>query len=184
VKELNLIAQMAQVALGEEAQVPMSASPVSPLNFSGGIAQVMLAIARLRLPFGPLPCPSVGATSPMSLAGSLVQQNAEVLASIVLVQLVAPGLPVIYCGRLSPLNMRNGAPIWGNPEVGIMSAATVQIGHFYHLPVNVYGLAGSGYSADMQNGYERTSSPAWGKWLEEYVLRMPKLLSIMILLGW
>jgi trimethylamine--corrinoid protein Co-methyltransferase len=155
VKELNLIAQMAQVALGEEAQVPMSASPVSPLNFSGGIAQVMLAIARLRLPFGPLPCPSVGATSPMSLAGSLVQQNAEVLASIVLVQLVAPGLPVIYCGRLSPLNMRNGAPIWGNPEVGIMSAATVQIGHFYHLPVNVYGLAGSGYSADMQNGYER-----------------------------
>lgn len=155
VKELNLIAQMAQVVLGEGAQVPMSASPVSPLNFSGEIAQVMLAIARLGLPFGPLPCPIVGATSPMSLAGSLVQQNAEVLASIVLVQLAAPGLPVIYCGRLSPLNMRSGAPIWGNPEVGMMSAATVQIGHSYHLPVNVYGLAGSGYSPDMQNGYER-----------------------------
>jgi trimethylamine--corrinoid protein Co-methyltransferase len=91
----------------------------------------------------------------MSLAGSLVQQNAEVLGSIVLVQLARPGLPVVYCGRLSVLNMRNGAPIWGNPEVGMMSAATVQLGHFYHLPVNVYGLADSGYATDMQSGYER-----------------------------
>ena len=94
----------------------------------------------------------------MSLAGSLVLQNAELLASIVLVQLVTPGLPVVYCGRLSPLNMHSGAPIWGNPEVGILSAGTIQLGHHYGLPVNVYGLAGSGYAADMQNGYERVTN--------------------------
>jgi trimethylamine--corrinoid protein Co-methyltransferase len=147
--------EMMKVVLGDHPQVSLGASPVSPLNFLGDIVQVLLEIARQGLPCGPLPCPSVGATSPMSLAGSLVQQNAEVLASIVLVQLVMPGLPVVYCGRLSALNMRNGSPIWGNPEVGMMSAATVKIGHYYHLPVNVYGLADSGYAPDMQNGYER-----------------------------
>ena len=153
--EVRLLSEMMRVVFGDQPAVSMGASPVSPLNFSGEIAQVMMEIARQSLPFGPLPCPSVGATSPMSLAGSLVQQNAEILASIVLVQLVRPGLPVVYCGRLSVLNMRSGAPIWGNPEVGMMSAGTVQIGHFYHLPVNVYGLAGSGYATDMQSGYER-----------------------------
>jgi trimethylamine--corrinoid protein Co-methyltransferase len=91
----------------------------------------------------------------MSLAGGLAQQNAEVLASIVLVQLLAPGLPVIYFGRLAALNMRSGVPMWGNPEIGLAAAATVQIGHHYGLPVNVYGLAGNGYAIDIQSGYER-----------------------------
>jgi trimethylamine---corrinoid protein Co-methyltransferase len=79
----------------------------------------------------------------------------ENLATIVLAQLVTPGLPIVYCGRLSVLSMRSGSPIWGNPEVGMMSAATVQIGHYYHLPVNVYGLAASGIAPDIQSGYER-----------------------------
>ncbi|HEX7973905.1 MAG TPA: trimethylamine methyltransferase family protein [Anaerolineales bacterium] len=153
--EVVALFEMTQVVFGDRPSISMGASPVSPLNFQGEIAGVMLEIARRGFVFGPLPCPCVGATSPMSLAGSLVQQNAENLASIVLAQLTAPGLPVVYCGRLSALNMRSGAPIWGNPEVGMMSAATVQIGHHYQLPVNVYGLAGSGFAQDMQSGYER-----------------------------
>ena len=154
-KEVRLLAEMARVVFGDQPKITMGASPVSPLNFQGDIAQTILEIARQGLPFGPLPCPNVGATAPMSLAGALVLQNAEVLACIVLAQLVYSGLPTVYCGRLSVLNMRSGAPIWGNPEVGIASAGTVQIGHFYGLPVNVYGLTDSGFSADMQSGYER-----------------------------
>ena len=153
--DVRTIVEMIHVALGEDASVSLGASPVSPLNFQGEITAVLLEIARLGLPCGPLPCPNVGATSPMSLAGSLVQQNAENLAAIVLLQLTNPGTPVVYCGRLSVLNMRSGAPIWGNPEVGLMSAGTVQLGHHYNLPVNVYGLAASGFAADMQSGYER-----------------------------
>ena len=154
-QEVGWLAEMMQVVFGTAPAVSLGASPVSPLNFQGEIAGTMMEIARRGLPFGPLPCPNAGATSPMSLAGSLVQQNAENLAAITLVQLTRRGLPVVYCGRLSVLNMRSGAPVWGNPEVGMMSAATVQLGHFYHLPVNVYGLAGSGYALDVQSGYER-----------------------------
>lgn len=154
-QDVRTLMEMMQVIFGDQPQVSLGASPVSPLNFLGDITQVLLEIARQGLPCGPLPCPSVGATSPMSLAGSLVQQNAENLASIVLVQLMNPGNPVVYCGRLSVLNMRSGAPIWGNPEVGLLSSGTVQLGHYYNLPVNVYGLADSGYAVDMQSGYER-----------------------------
>jgi trimethylamine--corrinoid protein Co-methyltransferase len=154
-EDVRTLVEMMQVIYHDKPAVSLGASPVSPLNFQGEIVQVFMEIARQGLPCGPLPCPSVGATSPMSLAGSLVQQNAENLASIVLVQLTNPGNPIVYCGRLSVLNMRSGAPIWGNPEVGLMSSGTVQLGHYYKLPVNVYGLADSGFAADMQSGYER-----------------------------
>jgi trimethylamine--corrinoid protein Co-methyltransferase len=153
--ELIQLAEMMRVIFGNQPAVSIGVSPVSPLNFLGDVAQVMMETARQGLPFGALPCPSTGATAPMSLAGSLVQQNAENLASIVLAQLTRPGLPVVYCGRVSVLNMRNGVPIWGNPEVGMISAGTVQLGHRYHLPVNVYGLADSGFASDIQSGYER-----------------------------
>jgi trimethylamine--corrinoid protein Co-methyltransferase len=155
VEDVHRLHEMAQVVFGDEPAISVGVSPVSPLNFLGHVAPVIVEVARHKMPLGPLPCPSVGATSPMSLAGSLVQQNAEILATIVLAQLVTPGLPIVYCGRLSVLNMRSGSPIWGNPEVGMMSAATVQIGHYYHLPVNVYGLAASGFAPDIQSGYER-----------------------------
>jgi trimethylamine--corrinoid protein Co-methyltransferase len=153
--EVRRLVEMIRVVFGESPSVSLAVSPISPLSFPKDIVQAILEIARAGLPFGPLPCPNVGATAPMSLAGALAQQNAEILASIVLVQLVTPGHPVIYCGRLAVLNMRSGAPIWGNPEIGLASAATVQIGHHYSLPVNVYGLACSGYAIDIQNGYER-----------------------------
>lgn len=65
------------------------------------------------------------------------------------------GLPVIYHGRLAVLDMRSAVPMWGNPEIGLASAATVQLAHHCHLPVNVYGLACSGYALDVENGYER-----------------------------
>jgi trimethylamine--corrinoid protein Co-methyltransferase len=52
--------------------------------------------------------------------------------------------------------MHTALPTWGNPETGVMSAATVQIAHHYNLPVNVYGLSGSGYAIGIQAGYERT----------------------------
>ena len=154
-KELSILYEMANIVLGSHPKISLSVSPVSPLNFSGDIPKIIIEIAKLGIPFGPLPCPTVGATAPMSLAGSLVQQNSEVLACIVLAQLVNPGLPIVYCGRLSVINMRNAAPIWGNPEIGLLSAGTVQIGHFYGLPVNVYGLTASGYTSDIQSGYER-----------------------------
>jgi trimethylamine--corrinoid protein Co-methyltransferase len=153
--EVRYVVQMAAV-IGPPAKVlTLGISPVSPLFFPNDVAEAMMETARLGIPLGPLPCPIAGATSPMSLAGSLAQQNAEVLASVVLAQLVRPGLPIIYCGRLAMMEPRTGISVWGGVELGLASAATVQISHRYGLPVNVYGLSTNSHVLDLQNGYER-----------------------------
>jgi trimethylamine--corrinoid protein Co-methyltransferase len=158
--EVRLAVQMAAV-IGPPAEVlTLCVSPISPLIFPDDLVEAIIEIARLGIPFGPLPCPTAGTTAPLSLAGALAQQNAEVLASVVLVQLVQPGLPIIYCGRLAMMEPRTGASVWGGVELGLVSAATVQIGHRYGLPVNVYGLSTNSNVLDLQNGYERALNAA------------------------
>jgi trimethylamine--corrinoid protein Co-methyltransferase len=152
--EVHAIAEMARIAC-PEGTVSIAISPLSPLTFPDDVVDAMLETARLGLPLGSLPCPIMGATSPMSIAGSLAQQNAEVLASIVLAQLTRPGLPIFYCGRLSAMNMRTGLSVWGSPEIGLIGVGTVELGHYYGLPVNVYGLCTDAHSSDIQSGYER-----------------------------
>jgi len=154
--EVRYLARMAAVvgpSIGEA--LVLGISPVSPLTFPDDVAEAMIETARLGMPLGPLPCPIAGATAPMSLAGALTQQNAEMLASVVLAQLVHPGLPIVYCGRLTLMDPRSGFAVWGAAELGLASAATVQIAHHYGLPVNVYGLATNAHVMDTQNGHER-----------------------------
>jgi trimethylamine--corrinoid protein Co-methyltransferase len=155
-QEVKYAVRMAEVIGPVEKVLTMSVSPLSPLSFPSKFVDSILEIARYGIPFGPLPCPTAGTTAPFSLAGALTQQNAEVLASLVIVQLVNPGLPVIYCGRLAMMEPRTGSSVWGGVELGIASAATVQIGHRYDLPVNVYGFSTNAHTLDIQNGYERT----------------------------
>jgi trimethylamine--corrinoid protein Co-methyltransferase len=50
---------------------------------------------------------------------------------------------------------RTGLSVWGGVELGLASAATVQIGHRYQLPVNVYGFSTNAHVLEVQNGYER-----------------------------
>jgi len=153
-REVRALAEMACIACPDGA-LTVGVSPISPLTFPDDIAEAMLEAARLGMILGPLPCPIMGATAPMSIAGGLTQQNAEVLASIALAQLARPDLPVLYKGRLSVMNPRTGLSVWGNPEIGLISAATVEIGHHYGLPVDVYGLSTNANNPDIQSGYER-----------------------------
>jgi len=153
-QEVKAMAEMFQIAC-PEGNVTVGISPVSPLTFPDDTTDAILEVARQNMILGPLPCPILGATSPMSIAGGLVQQNSEVLASICLAYLVRPGLPIIYKGRLSVMDPRSGLSVWGNPEIGIISAATVAIGHYYGIPVNVYGFSTNAHLLDIQNGYER-----------------------------
>ena len=154
-QEVKYLAEMAAV-IGNPAEVlTMGISPVSPLFFPDDVVAALLASARLGLPTGPLPCPTAGMTAPLSLAGALAQQNAEVLAAIVILQVAHPGLPIFYCGRLAMMDPRSGVSVWGGVELGLASAATVQVAHRYHLPVNVYGLSTNALTMNLQNGYER-----------------------------
>jgi len=154
-REVQYAIRMADVIGNAKEVLSLSVSPVSPLTFPDELVQAMVKIAEHEITFGPLPCPTAGTTAPQSIAGALTQQNAEVLASLVIAQSVNPGLPIIYCGRLAMMEPTTGGSVWGGIELGIASAATVQIGHRYGLPVNVYGLSTNAHTIDIQSGYER-----------------------------
>ena len=153
--EVQMAIAMAAVIGPPPEVLTLSVSPMSPLLFPDDLTAAVIEIARQAIPFGPLPCPTAGATAPLSLAGALAQQNAELLASVVLAQAVQPGLPIIYCGRLAMMEPRTGVSVWGGVELGLASAATVQIGHSYGLPVNVYGFSTNAHTLEIQSGYER-----------------------------
>jgi trimethylamine--corrinoid protein Co-methyltransferase len=153
--EVRYAVRMAEVLGPPREMLTLSVSPVSPLGFPDHEVEAMLEVARQGIPFGPLPCPTAGTTAPFSIAGALAQQTAEVLAALVFAQLTRPGLPMIFCGRLAMMEPRTGASIWGGVELGLASAGTVQLGHRYELPVNVYGFSTNAHTLDIQNGFER-----------------------------
>jgi trimethylamine--corrinoid protein Co-methyltransferase len=158
--EARYAVKMAEVIGTPTEILTLSLSPVSPLTIPDHEAEAIMEIARLGIAFAPLPCPTAGTTAPFSITGSIVQQNAEVLAALVLAELVQPGLPIIYCGRLAMMEPRTGLSVWGGVEMGMASAGTVQIGHRYGLPVNVYGFSTNAHSLDAQDGFERALNAA------------------------
>ena len=153
--EVRTVVRMAEV-IGEPKEVlTLAVSPVSPLTLPDHEVDAIIEIARLGITFGPLPCPTAGTTAPMSIAGSLAQQNAEILLCLVIAELLRPGLPIIYCGRLAMMEPRTGVSVWGGVELALASAGTVGLGHRYGFPVNVYGFSTNSHSLDHQSGFER-----------------------------
>jgi len=95
-----------------------------------------------------------GGTAPATLAGLLVQQNAEVLSGIMISELANPGTPVFYGTVSAALDMRTGATALGGPEVGLLNIAAGQLGRFYGLPRRGTGGNSDSKTVDAQAGLE------------------------------
>jgi trimethylamine--corrinoid protein Co-methyltransferase len=98
-----------------------------------------LELGSLDVPLMVLPMPVTGTTGPASLFGNICLSNAEALSSIVVYQLAHPGRPLVYSSATGSMDMRNGAFLGGTPEMGLMSAALVEMGRFYDLPATSAG---------------------------------------------
>ena len=129
-------------------------TPLSPLQYTAEMAGAVITLARYNQAciFGALLM--AGTSGPLSLAGVLVQQNAEILAGVTLTQLVRPGAPVIVGGLSAILDMRTGALSMGAPEVARISSATIQLAKFYNLPARSGGAVTDAHFPDAQAGFE------------------------------
>jgi len=152
--EVRYAVEMAAVVGTPASEITLSLSPVSPLTIHDSAAEALMEMAKAGVIHAALPCPIGGATSPMTITGSIVQQSAESLAPLVLAQIINPGCGVVYCGRLAMMEPRTGF-LWSGVELGLASAATVQLGQYYGFPVNVYGFSTNAHTLDAQNGFER-----------------------------
>lgn len=134
----------------------VSVSPISPLNFDRGSSSALMQSAERELPTKVLPAPITGATAPVTFAGALAQQHAELLAGLVILQTISPGLPTVLSPRLSVMDMRNSYVSWGSAELGRASACAVQLINEIDLPSDVYGLSSDAKTLDEQQGYEKS----------------------------
>jgi len=104
--------------------------------------------------------PVAGSTAPATLAGTLVQLNAEVLAGVAVVQTLKPGHPMLYGAVPTSSDMRTMAFCFGSVEMGLMNAAAAELARFYSIPL--YATAGVTESKvpDAQAGYEKATTLA------------------------
>ena len=94
-----------------------------------------------------------GSMSPATLAGTLAQQTAEVLATATLAQVIRPGAPVMYGAFASNVDMQSGAPALGTPEYAKMTMASAQIARRLGMPFRSSNTTTSN-TADAQAAYE------------------------------
>lgn len=113
--------------------------PASPLQLDVCLCGIVLEAAKYSMPLSILSMAMAAATSPVFLAGSLVTQNAEVLAGITLTQLVNPGNPVYYGSSTTAFDPRTGTAPVGSPELGLFGAGVAQLAQYYEIPAIVAG---------------------------------------------
>jgi trimethylamine--corrinoid protein Co-methyltransferase len=95
--------------------------------------------------------------APVTLAGTLAQQNAEALAGITLTQVVRPGAPAVYGAFTSNVDMRSGSPAFGTPEYAKAALASGQLARRYNLPFRS-SCVNSSNTVDAQSTYESAMS--------------------------
>jgi trimethylamine--corrinoid protein Co-methyltransferase len=112
---------------------------VSPLQLVDDCSEVLMAAVEHGFTTSVLSMCLAGGTSPIHMAGTVVQHNAEVLSGLTLGQLVKPGAPMFYSSSTTALDMRFGTAAVGSPEGAMLNAALAQMGKYYLIPVRVSG---------------------------------------------
>ena len=126
----------------------------SPLVHTPERVDEMMVCAEYGIPLWLEATNMMGATGPVTIAGALVEHTANVLASLVLVQLLAPGHPCIFGVASGGFNMRSATYVAASPEAVLLHCATAQMARFYRLPFE--GSSGiDSCLPDAQAGYER-----------------------------
>lgn len=128
---------------------------VSPLNYGEDAVSVVLASIEHNIPINSIIAAQAGATGPATLAAMLAQSTAETLAGLILVNLFAPGHPVIFSNWPFVIDLRTGAFSGGGGEIAVLNAASAQVSKFYGLPTGVASSMTDSKLIDAQAGVEK-----------------------------
>ncbi|MEM7215838.1 MAG: trimethylamine methyltransferase family protein [Pseudomonadota bacterium] len=130
----------------------------APLVMDANMSGALKTYARAGQPVACTPWVLTGAMSPSTVAGTLAQVLAEALATLTLVQLIAPGTPCLMGSFASTMSMKSGAPTFGTPEAGLMVLAAGQLARRLGVPLHTVGTLSASKVPDAQSQQEAT----WG----------------------
>jgi trimethylamine--corrinoid protein Co-methyltransferase len=116
--------------------------------------EALVAYAQVRQPVIIAALMMAGSTGPITLAGVLATQTAELLAGITLTQLISPGTPVVFGSTSTNIDMKSGALAIGSPELSQLVAAHAQLARYYKLPSRSGGALTDASYPDAQAGFE------------------------------
>jgi trimethylamine--corrinoid protein Co-methyltransferase len=142
---LNKILEMAAAIVGGVKQlkqrpiVSFTTCPVSPLKLITDCCEIIMESARNNVVCNILSMAMSGGTAPVTLAGTLVTHNAEILSGITLSQLTRKGAPVVYGSSTTAMDLKSAAATVGTPECALISGAVARLARYYALPSYVAG---------------------------------------------
>ncbi|SMC98223.1 trimethylamine---corrinoid protein Co-methyltransferase [Desulfocicer vacuolatum DSM 3385] len=160
--------KMVEMVFGEDYLennycVGVSTNPLSPLKYATETLDTVIAYAKKNQPVYLLPCALAGITAPMSVFGSIVQQNTEVLAGNALIQLINPGCPMVYCPASTVADMRTAICIYAPPEQFLINSACLQMAiDFYKVPTRIMAGMTDSKEVDIQAGYDTMQNMMMG----------------------
>jgi trimethylamine--corrinoid protein Co-methyltransferase len=149
--------------LMREPSLLMIVNVNSPRRVDKELITGLFAMTEFNQPCIITPFTLAGAMSPVTIAGALVQQTAEALAVITLIQLIRPGCPVIFGGFTSNVDMKSGAPAFGTPEYVRATLIGGQIARRWGIPYRASNVNAAN-TVDAQATYE-TAMSLWACFL-------------------
>ena len=142
---LNRILEMAAAIVGgfknlaRRPIVSFTTCPVSPFKLIGDCCEIIMESAKNNVVCNILSMAMAGGTAPVTLAGTLVNHNAEILAGVTLSQATRRGAPVIYGSSTTAMDLKMAAAAVGTPECALISGAVARLARYYALPSYVAG---------------------------------------------
>jgi trimethylamine--corrinoid protein Co-methyltransferase len=149
--------EMSHEQLAEKPALFAIINTNSPLQLDIPMAEGLIEMSGAGQVVCITPFTLAGAMAPVTLAGTLTQQNAEALAGITLTQVVRPGSPVVYGAFTSNVDMKSGSPAFGTPEYSKAAQASGQLARRYGLPLRSSNVTSSNV-VDAQSTYESAMS--------------------------
>ena len=141
-------------AIKEKPVISSIPCTLTPLSYDDNMLGAIMAYAEFGQPQLVNSLSIAGMTTPATIAGLVSVQNAEVLAGIVLSQLVNPGAPIVYSASGSNGDMSNGALAIGSPEDAVVSLVNGQLAKYYKIPCRISGALSDSKMMDSQAAYE------------------------------
>jgi trimethylamine---corrinoid protein Co-methyltransferase len=158
------MAEMMQLFRHDRADLiarPMSIFTITATGFfryGEDSCQNMLDCAEYGIPVEIVPVTLMGLIAPVTLVGATVFHTADVLAGIVMAQLVKPGTPVIFGGAPATFHMKTAQSPMAAIEALYLDVAYVAVAKYLGLPTQSYMALGDGKFIDAQAGAETFGS--------------------------
>jgi trimethylamine--corrinoid protein Co-methyltransferase len=164
--EVDAVVRLCEVLAGglerfrARPRISTVVTAASPLQVDGSILDVHVQLARHGVPVKVYSMTVAGATSPVTLAGTVTQGLAEFLGIATALQVAAPGARLIFCFGSGVLDMRQTTFSQGCVEAALMAAMATEVGHHVGVPTLNPGMSTDARHLHLQGGYEKAMKAA------------------------